>query len=78
VDALPIDAAAASDALLRLSNLHIVELAGNLFIVSPPLRIAVERDKARCYARERSNRGLESGRQEHLRLDSTKGALDST
>ena len=45
VDALPIEAADASDALLRLSNLHIVELAGDLFTVSPPLRIAVERDK---------------------------------
>jgi hypothetical protein len=43
VDALPLDAAVASDALLRLSNLHIVEHAGNLFTVS--LRIAVERDK---------------------------------
>jgi hypothetical protein len=45
VDALPLDAAVASDALLKLSNLHIVEHAGNLFTVSPPLRIAVERDK---------------------------------
>ena len=45
VDALPLDAAVASEALLKLSNLHVVEHAGNLFTVSPPLRIAVERDK---------------------------------
>ena len=45
VDALPIDAAVASEALLRLSNLHIVEHADEIFTVSPPLRIAVERDK---------------------------------
>jgi tetratricopeptide (TPR) repeat protein len=45
VDALPLDAAVASEALLKLSNLHVVEHAGDLFTISPPLRIAVERDK---------------------------------
>jgi hypothetical protein len=45
VDALPLDAAVASEALLKLSNLHVVEHAGDLFTISRPLRIAVERDK---------------------------------
>ena len=45
VESLPLDADEASDALLRLANLHIVEFTGDLFMVSPPLRIAVERDK---------------------------------
>ena len=34
-----------ADALLRLAQLHIVEHSGDEFSVSPPLRIAVERDK---------------------------------
>jgi tetratricopeptide (TPR) repeat protein len=45
VDALPIEPVVASEALLKLSNLHIIENSGNLFTISPPLRIAVERDK---------------------------------
>ena len=45
VAALEIDANAASEALLRLTNLHIVESSVDRFIVSPALRVAVERDK---------------------------------
>jgi len=45
VDSLPINPEDASDALLRLSNLHVVEHSGSTFSVSPPLRVAVERDK---------------------------------
>ncbi len=45
VAALEIDANAASEALLRLTNLHLVESSAERFIVSPALRVAVERDK---------------------------------
>lgn len=45
VSALKIDAAVASEALLQLTNLHIVESLADRFIVSPVLRVAVERDK---------------------------------
>ena len=44
-DALPVDAGVASEALLRLTNLHIVESSAARFVVSPAIRIAVERDK---------------------------------
>ena len=43
-DALGVKANDAADALLRLTQLHIVEHSGDEFSVSPPLRIAVERD----------------------------------
>ncbi len=45
ITALEIDADAASETLLRLTNLHIVETFADRFIVSPALRVAVERDK---------------------------------
>lgn len=77
VDALPIDAAAASDALLRLSNLHIVELAGNLFIVSPPLRIAVERDKRVVMPENVRTEALKAvARTLTIRLDEGSARLD--
>ena len=44
-DALGEKANETADALLRLAQLHIVEHSGDEFSVSPPLRIAVERDK---------------------------------
>ena len=44
VAALEIDAGIASEALSRLLNLHVVESLGDRFIVSPALRVAVERD----------------------------------
>lgn len=34
-----------SDDLLRLSNLHILESSADRFMVAPPLRVAVERDR---------------------------------
>jgi tetratricopeptide (TPR) repeat protein len=43
--ALPIDPASASEALFRLANLHVVEPNAERFMVSPALRVAVERDK---------------------------------
>ncbi|WP_298369049.1 TIR domain-containing protein [Azospirillum sp.] len=43
-DSLPISPESVSDALLRLSNLHIVEPSAERFLVSPALRVAVERD----------------------------------
>ena len=45
VDASGVNANEAADALLRLSQLHLVEHSGDEFSVSPPIRIAVERDK---------------------------------
>ena len=45
VDALPIEPEDVSDALLRLTNLHVVEHSGATFSVYPPLRVAVERDR---------------------------------
>ena len=45
VDALKLNAAVASDELLVLTNLHILESWSGLFSVSPPLRIAAERDR---------------------------------
>ena len=45
VGALGVNADEAGDALLRLSQLHVVEHSGDEFSVSPPIRIAVERDK---------------------------------
>lgn len=45
VSSLSLDAAAASDDLLRLSNLHVVEATSGVFSVSPALRVAVERDR---------------------------------
>ena len=43
-DALGEKASEIADALLRLAQLHVVEHFGDEFSVSPPLRIAVERD----------------------------------
>lgn len=45
VDALEADPATVSDDLLHLSHLHVVESNGDSFTISPPLQIAVERDK---------------------------------
>lgn len=45
VSALKLDPQTASDDLAQLSNLHIIESSGGTFRISPPLRIAVERDK---------------------------------
>lgn len=45
VDALGVEAREAADALQRLTQLHVVEHSGDEFSVSPPMRIAVERDK---------------------------------
>ena len=42
--ALPIDPALASERLLRLINLHVIEPSAERFMVSPTLRVAVERD----------------------------------
>lgn len=44
ITALKVDANAASEALLRLTNLHIVESSAELFIISSVLRVAIERD----------------------------------
>lgn len=44
VDALNLDAESASDAVLRLASLHVIEYTGSLFSISPPLRTAIERD----------------------------------
>jgi tetratricopeptide (TPR) repeat protein len=45
VDALQLDPDGASDALMRLSSLHVLEHNSSAFTVSPPLRVAVERDR---------------------------------
>lgn len=44
VDALQLNAEVASDAMIHLSSLHVIEHNGALFSISPPLRSAVERD----------------------------------
>ena len=45
IEALNLNEALTSDALLRMLSLHIVEGANDSFMLSPALRIAVERDK---------------------------------
>ncbi|GBQ45143.1 toll/interleukin-1 receptor domain-containing protein [Komagataeibacter europaeus] len=45
VEALENDASELSDALQRLIQLHIIEHSGDAFSISPPIRIAVEKDK---------------------------------
>ena len=45
IEALDLDEGLASGALLRMVNLHIVEAANDRFMLSPALRIVVERDK---------------------------------
>ena len=45
VDALDADASAVASAMLRLANLHVVESRNDSFTVSPPLRVAIERDR---------------------------------
>ena len=45
VESLGLDAAAASEDLLRLGHLHVVKSSGNSFSVSPALQVAVERDR---------------------------------
>ena len=45
VSALEVDAEAASEALQRLTDQHVVEASADRFVISPPLRVAVERDK---------------------------------
>ncbi len=42
---LKLDAKQASEDLLRLTNLHLVESSGGIFTVSPALRVAIERDR---------------------------------
>lgn len=44
-DALGEKVTETADALLRLALLHIIEHSGDEFSISPPLRMAVERDK---------------------------------
>ena len=44
VEALDVEEKAASEALLRLVNLHIIESSTDSLLISPPMRIAVERD----------------------------------
>ena len=44
VEALDVEEKAASEALLRLVNLHIIESSNDSLLISPPMRIAVERD----------------------------------
>jgi tetratricopeptide (TPR) repeat protein len=45
VSSLHIDAAQASEDLLRLTNLHVIESTSGVFTVSPALRVAIERDR---------------------------------
>ena len=45
VSTLFLDAALASENLLRLTNLHVVESTAGVFAVSPSLRVAIERDR---------------------------------
>jgi tetratricopeptide (TPR) repeat protein len=45
VAAIAANAAELSDDLLRLTGLHVLESTADRFTVSPPLRVAVERDK---------------------------------
>jgi tetratricopeptide (TPR) repeat protein len=45
VSALRLDPAEASDELLRLANLHVIESSYGVFCVSPALRVAIERDR---------------------------------
>ena len=54
VEALELDDGAASDAMLRMVNLHVLESTNESFILSPPLRVAIERD-----SRFRLKRNLE-------------------
>ena len=44
VSALDADASLASDALLGLVNLHVIESVNDRFMIAPPVRVAVERD----------------------------------
>ena len=43
--ALDTDTSLVSDALLRLVNLHIIESVNDRFMIAPPVRVAVERDR---------------------------------
>jgi tetratricopeptide (TPR) repeat protein len=45
VDALELEAATASEDLLRLTHLHIIESSGDAFSIAPALQVAVERDR---------------------------------
>ncbi|MDD9996338.1 MAG: hypothetical protein OXQ89_01195, partial [Rhodospirillaceae bacterium] len=45
VTALDTDSALTADALLKLVNLHIVESLSDRFMIAPPVRVAVERDR---------------------------------
>jgi Flp pilus assembly protein TadD len=45
VDSLRISPDVVSESLLRLTNLHVIESTSERFLISPSLRIAVERDK---------------------------------
>ena len=45
LDALPMDAEKANEAVMKLSSFHLIEFAGAAFSISPPLRSAVERDR---------------------------------
>jgi tetratricopeptide (TPR) repeat protein len=53
VDALEADAASVSGDLWHLTHLHVVESNGDTFSISPPLQIAVERDKRFRLAKEK-------------------------
>jgi hypothetical protein len=45
VSSLHLEAVQASEHLLRLTNLHLVESTAGIFSVSPALRVAIERDR---------------------------------
>lgn len=58
VEALPIEAEKISSALLRLGSLHVVENVGDNFLVSPALRVAVEKDSRIGLAADQQTRAL--------------------
>ena len=55
--ALGADTSLVSDALLRLVELHIIESVNDRFMISPPVRVAVERDR-RIQLPEQARRGV--------------------
>src|SRR6185437_9515104 len=60
VNALDLDPADISEILLKLCDLHIVEAASERFMISPPLRIAVEKDRSLSLPVELQRRALRS------------------
>ncbi|MEZ5982398.1 MAG: tetratricopeptide repeat protein [Parvularculaceae bacterium] len=45
VSSLRLDASSASEQLLRLTNLHLIESKSGVFSIAPALRVAIERDR---------------------------------